>query len=190
MNKEIDKEKIKKAIRDILEAIGENPEREGLIKTPERVANMYEEVFKGVKYSNDEIAEMFNKTFTYDGNDIIIEKKIPAFSYCEHHLALMYNMSITVAYIPKGKVLGLSKISRIVDMVTRKLQLQEKIGKDIVEIIQKVCNTKDVAVIIEAEHSCMTSRGIKKPGVKTKTATLRGVFEEDMNKKNELFSLI
>jgi len=190
MKKEIDKVKIEEAIRNILIAIGENPEREGLKETPKRVAKMYEEVFEGIKYTNDEIAEMFNKTFEYNGNDIVIMKDIPAFSYCEHHLALMYNMKITVAYLPNGKVIGLSKIARIVDMVTKRLQLQEKIGSDIAEVISKACDTEDVAVYIEGEHSCMTARGIKKPGVLTNTYTLRGKFKKDMDFKTEFLSIV
>ena len=190
MNKNIDKEKIEKAIYDILEAIGEDPNREGLKETPKRVAKMYEEVFEGIQYTNDEIAEMFNKSFEHNDNDIVIMKDIPAFSYCEHHIALMYNMKITVAYIPNGKVLGLSKIARIVDMVTKRLQLQEKIGTDIAEVISKACNTSDIAVYIEGEHSCMTSRGIKKPMVTTDTYTMRGKFKTDINLRNEFFSSI
>ena len=190
MKKKIEKDRIKNAVIEILEAIGENPSREGLVETPERVANMYEEVFEGIRYTNNEIAEMFGKTFTHKSNDMIVEKNIPAFSYCEHHLALMYNMKVTVAYIPNGKVIGLSKISRIVDMVTKRLQLQERIGVDIAEIMQKVCDTEDVAIIIEAEHSCMTARGIKKPDVKTRTLTLRGSFKDNQEIKNELFKMI
>lgn len=190
MKKEIDKAKIEEAIYNILVAIGENPERDGLKETPKRVAKMYEEVFEGIRYTNAEIAEMFNKTFEYAGNDIVVMKDIPAFSYCEHHLALMYNMKISVAYLPNGKVIGLSKIARIVDMVTKRLQLQEKIGNDIAEIISMACNTKDVAVYIEAEHSCMTARGIKKPGVLTNTYTLRGRFKNDMDLKTEFLSII
>ena len=190
MKKEIDKAKIEEAIYNILVAIGENPERDGLKETPKTVAKMYEEVFEGIRYTNAEIAEMFNKTFEYAGNDIVVMKDIPAFSYCEHHLALMYNMKISVAYLPNGKVIGLSKIARIVDMVTKRLQLQEKIGNDIAEIISMACNTKDVAVYIEAEHSCMTARGIKKPGVLTNTYTLRGRFKNDMDLKTEFLSII
>lgn len=189
MKKEIDKERIEKAIKEILIAIGEKPEREGLIETPKRVAKMYEEVFEGIRYSNKEIAEMFNKCFEHKGKDIVVEKDIPAFSYCEHHLALMYNMNISIAYIPNGKVIGLSKIARIVDMVTKRLQLQEKICTDIAEVIQLACDTQDVAVFIEAEHSCMTARGIKKPGVKTRTLTLKGKFKEDKEVKEELFKM-
>ena len=190
MNNGIDKIKIQKAVNDILEALGENTQREGLKETPERVAKMFEEMFEGIRYTNDEIAEMFGKTFTHNERDIVIERNIPAFSYCEHHIALMYNMNVTVAYIPNGKVIGLSKIARIVDMVTKRLQLQERIGTDIVEIMQKICETEDVAVIIEGEHSCMTARGIKKPGVKTRTLTLRGKFKNNLDIKNELLNMI
>ena len=188
--KKIDKEKIEEAIRQILVAIGENPDREGLVETPQRVARMYEEVFEGIRYTNDDIVEMFNKTFQHEGNDIVIMKDIPAFSYCEHHIALMYNMKITIAYLPKGKVIGLSKIARIVDMITKRLQLQEKIGTDIAYVISKACETEDVAVFIESEHSCMTARGIKKPGVLTNTYTMRGKFESDSKLREEFISII
>ena len=190
MCNKFDKKKIEHAIREILIGIGETPDREGLKETPQRVAKMYEEVFEGIQYTNEEIANMFKKTFTHKEKDIVIEKDIPAFSYCEHHIALMYNMNITVAYIPDGKVIGLSKISRIVDMVTKRLQLQERIGTDIAEVMQMACDTKDVAVIIEGEHACMTTRGIKKPNVKTRTLTLRGKFKDDENIKNELFNML
>lgn len=190
MEKKIDKKRIENAIKEILIAIGENPEREGLVETPERVAKMYEEVFEGCLYSNQEIADMFNKCFSHEGNDIVLEKDIPAFSYCEHHMALMYNMKVSVAYIPNGKVIGLSKIARIVDMVTKRLQLQERIGTDILEIMQLICDTEDVAVFIEGEHSCMTARGIKKPGTVTRTSALRGKFKEDKAVREELLNMM
>ncbi len=182
----IDTEKIKEHIRGILIALGDNPNREGLKDTPSRVAKMYEEVFEGMNYTNHEIAQMFNKTFEDEeglcccGN-LVYVKDIEAFSYCEHHLALMYDMKVSVAYIPNGKVIGLSKIARIVDMVTKRLQLQERIGYDISEIMMEVTNSKDVAVIIEACHSCMTARGIKKSSAKTITNTFRGKFESDLS---------
>ena len=183
----IDKEKIKFHIRGIIEALGDNPEREGLKDTPDRVARMYEEVFEGMNYTNHEIAQMFNKTFeeNFDcsdeiSNDVVVVKDIEVFSYCEHHLALMYNMKVSVAYIPKGKVIGLSKIARIADMVAKRLQLQERIGSDIAEIIQEITGSEDVAVVIEACHSCMTARGIKNTSAKTYTTTLRGRFKNDM----------
>jgi GTP cyclohydrolase IA len=191
----IDSKAIEEHIRGILIALGDNPEREGLKDTPRRVAKMYEEIFKGMAYTNDEIAEMFNKTFEEDlsieekNNDMVLMKDIEIFSHCEHHLALMYNMKVTVAYIPKGKLIGLSKIARIADMAASRLQLQERIGTDIAEIMQKVTGSKDVAVIIEGEHGCMTTRGIKKPGTKTITTTFRGKFNTDSILCNKLIML-
>ena len=181
----IDKDAIEKHIRGILVALGDDPDREGLKETPARVAKMYEEVFEGMNYSNHEIAQMFNKTFQDKmdfeeaGNDMVMVKDIEIFSYCEHHLALTYDMKVSVAYVPNGKVIGLSKIARIADMVGKRLQLQERIGSDIAEIMQEILDTKDVAVVIEGTHSCMTARGIKKNAASTKTYTLRGAFRED-----------
>lgn len=188
----IDREAIKEHIRGILVALGDDPKREGLKETPERVAKMYEEVFEGMNYTNDEIAAMFGKTFEEENtikgeNDLVVVKDIEVFSYCEHHMALMYDMKITVAYTPVGKVIGLSKIARIADMVAKRLQLQERIGSDIAQIITKVTGSEDVAVIIEGNHSCMTARGIKKPGSKTVTTTLRGRFNTDAALQNRLF---
>ncbi len=181
----IDTEAIKMHIRGIIEALGDDPEREGLKDTPDRVARMYNEVFEGMNYTNDEIATMYDKTFedeveyTENSGDMVIVKDIDVFSYCEHHLALMYDMKVTVAYLPKKKVIGLSKIARIADMVAKRLQLQERIGSDIAEIMQKITGSEDVAVFIEGNHSCMTTRGIKKTNAKTYTTTLRGRFKED-----------
>lgn len=188
----IDKEKIKFHIRGLLEALGDDPDREGLRETPDRVARMYEEVFEGMNYTNGEIAEMFGKTFDTQcgNNDIVIVRDIDVFSYCEHHLALMYDMKVTVAYIPKERVLGLSKIARIADMAAKRLQLQERIGSDIAEIMQKASGSEDVAVFIEANHSCMTARGIKKPSAKTSTVTLRGRFDTDPVLLNKLFAQV
>lgn len=192
----IDREAIEKHVRGILEALGENPDREGLIDTPKRVAKMYEEVFEGINYTNDEIADMFDKTFDEEDfidnyeNDMVVVRDIETFSYCEHHLALIYNMKISIAYIPKDKVIGLSKICRIADMVSKRLQLQERIGADIAEILQKIVNTEDVAVLIRAEHGCMTARGIKKPGAKTVTTTFRGKFKQDKDYYNRFFELL
>lgn len=181
----IDTDAIKEHIRGILVALGDDPDREGLKDTPDRVARMYEEVFEGMNYTNHEIAQMFNKTFEEDlscsdnDNDCVIVKDIDIFSYCEHHLALMYDMKVSVAYIPKGKVIGLSKIARIADMVGKRLQLQERIGLDIAQIMQEITGSDDVAVVIEGTHSCMSARGIKKSAATTKTFTLRGRFKED-----------
>lgn len=182
---------IQQSIRNILVALGDNPDREGLIDTPKRVAKMYDEVFAGMRYSNEEIAEMFSKCFEEpNAKDLVLMKNIDAFSYCEHHIALMYNMKISVAYIPDGKVIGLSKIARIVDLVTRRLQLQERIATDIADIMERILDTHDVMVVIEGEHSCMTARGIKKPGTVTDSAVVRGLFKESSTLRAEVYSLL
>jgi GTP cyclohydrolase I len=181
----IDKKAIAEHIKGIIAALGDDPEREGLLETPDRVAGMYEEVFEGMNYSNKEIAEMFGKTFdapcSRDQDNLIVVKDIEVFSYCEHHLALMYNMKVTVAYIPAGKVLGLSKIARISEMAAKRLQLQERLGSDISEIISMATGSEDVAVIIEACHSCMTARGIKNTSAATTTTTFSGRFRSDQS---------
>lgn len=187
-SKKINKKLIEKSIRNILIALGDDPEREGLKGTPDRVARMYEEVFEGMCYTNDEIAQMFDKCFedTTTG-DLVIVGDIPIFSYCEHHIALMYDMTVDVGYIPKGKVIGLSKIARIADMVGKRLQLQERIGSDIAEILTKVLGTEDVAVRISGRHSCMTARGIKKPSITT-TCALSGEFRTNSDLRQEFYS--
>ena len=179
--KKIDTNAIEEHIRGILTALGDDPDREGLKETPHRVAMMYAEVFEGMNHTNEEIAEMFSKSFEQSGGkeDFVLVKDIEAFSYCEHHLALMYDMKVNVAYVPNGKVVGLSKITRICDMVGRRLQLQEKIGKDIADIMIEITDSEDVAVTIEGCHSCVTARGIKKQNTKTFTAELRGAFRND-----------
>lgn len=186
----INKELIEKSIRNILIALGDDPEREGLKETPKRVAKMYEEVFEGMNYTNEEIAEKFSKCFNTDNNDLVVVQDIPIFSYCEHHLALMYNMKVSIAYIPNGKVLGLSKFARIAEMVGKRLQLQEKIGDDIAEVIQLATGSKDVLVVVEGEHSCMTARGIKSRGSKTRTSTIRGNFRDNIELRKEAYSLM
>ena len=189
----IDQEAIKEHIRGILIALGDDPDREGLRETPDRVARMYAEVFEGMNYSNDEIAQMFSKSFDVQdegNNDMVVVKDIEVFSYCEHHMALMYDMKVTVAYIPNKRVIGLSKIARIADMVAKRLQLQERIGTDIADVISKATGSEDVAVYIEGNHSCMTARGIKKPSAKTVTTTFRGRFETDVTLQNKLLLMI
>lgn len=176
----IDKNAIEFHIRGILQALGDDPDREGLRETPKRVAEMYAEVFEGMNYTNAEIAAMFDKTFPAEGaEDLVLVRDIDVFSHCEHHLALMYDMKVSVAYFPRGKVIGLSKIARICDMAARRLQLQERLGTDIAEIVSMVTGSPDVAVVISGCHSCMTARGIKKPGSKTITETYRGRFQTD-----------
>ena len=192
----IDKNAIREHIRGLLIALGDDPDREGLKETPDRVARMYEEVFAGMNYSNEEIAQMFAKSFTddfssaSDSDDIVLVKDIDIFSYCEHHLALMYDMQVSVAYIPKGRVLGLSKIARIADMAAKRLQLQERIGADIAEIMTLASGSEDVAVIIKGCHSCMSARGIKKEQASTVTTTFTGRFKTDVNLQNKLYMIL
>lgn len=191
MKKEFNHEKIKEAIRTIITELGDDPDREGLRETPDRVARMYDEVFEGMRYTNSEIAQMFNKCFEdVDSRDLVLVKDIEIFSYCEHHIALMYNMKCHVGYIPNGKVIGLSKIARICDMVAKRLQLQERICSDIAEIMQEVCDTDDVIVIVDGEHSCMTARGIKSRGAKTRTSAIRGLFDSDHELRREVYDLL
>ena len=192
----IDKEAIREHIRGILIALGDDPDREGLKETPDRVARMYEEVFEGMNYTNHEIAQMFNKSFQDDlavgpeRKDIVLVRDIPIFSYCEHHIALMYDMKVSVAYIPNGRVLGLSKIARICDMAAKRLQLQERIGSDVAEIMTEASGSSDVAVIIHGTHSCMSARGIKKDAASTVATTLRGRFEMDAALQNQLYMML
>lgn len=182
---------IEDSIRNIIIALGDDPNREGLIETPHRVAKMYNEVFEGMRYNNDEIAEMFDKCFNEsEARDLVCVSNIDAFSYCEHHMALMYNLKVSVAYIPKGKVIGLSKIVRIVDMVSKRLQLQERLGEDIAYIIEKITGTDNVMIVISGEHSCMTARGIKRPGTVTHSAVLHGMFRDSQALRSEVYSMI
>ena len=197
MKRQIDIEKISSCIREILIALGDDPDREGLRDTPKRVAKMYEEVFAGMTLSNDEIAQLFGTTFDEEdmieqsSNRCVIVRDIPIFSYCEHHLALMYNMKVSVAYLPKEKMIGLSKIARIADMVGRRLQLQERIGEEIAEIVEKITESDAILVMIHGEHSCMRSRGIKKPGTLTTTVTYRGErINHDSDLRQELLMLM
>ena len=197
MKRQIDIEKISSCIREILITLGDDPDREGLRDTPKRVAKMYEEVFAGMTLSNDEIAQLFGTTFDEEdmveqsSNRCVIVRDIPIFSYCEHHLALMYNMKVSVAYLPKEKMIGLSKIARIADMVGRRLQLQERIGEEIAEIVEKITESDAIIVMIHGEHSCMTSRGIKKPGTLTTTVTYRGErINHDSDLRQELLMLM
>ncbi len=191
MKQEINEERVAALIRELLIELGENPNRPGLLETPDRVARMYQEVFEGIRYSNHEIAEKFGKVFEeVKTGSLVTVTHIPIFSYCEHHLALMYNMDVSVGYIPNNKVIGLSKVARIADLVGKRLQLQERIGDDIREILEEVLDTKDIIVVIRGEHACMTSRGIRKPGTITKTASLGGIFETDIPLRQEFYSLL
>lgn len=189
--KEFDIEKAQNAVKDLLEAFGQDLTDENLIDTPKRVAKYWNELLEGEKYSNDEIAEMYDKQFSLPtSNNMVLVSNIPIFSHCCHHLALMFNMKAHIAYIPKDKVIGLSKISRIADLVAKRFQLQERICEDISYIMQKILKTSSVAVVIEGEHGCVAARGIKKVGNVTTTEVLSGQFLSDENLTNRLYNLI
>jgi GTP cyclohydrolase I len=183
----IDKPKIEEAVKIILEAIGENPEREGLIDTPRRVARMYEEIFYGMDVDPCEILKV---SFNEYHDELVLVKDIPLYSMCEHHLLPFYGKA-HVAYIPKGgKVLGISKIARVTEVFARRPQLQERLSSQIADCIYNTLKPYGVAVIIEAEHMCMTMRGVNKPGSLTVTSAVRGIFETRAQTRNELLSLI
>ena len=185
--KNMDLPKIENAVRDILEAIGEDPNREGLLDTPQRVARMYAEVFAGLHRDiNKDI-----KVFHGEGNDeMILIGDIPFYSMCEHHL-LPFHGKAHVVYIPRdGKIFGLSKVARIVDTLSRKPQLQEKLTSEIADAIEHAVDARSVCVVLEAEHLCMTMRGIRKPGSKTVTSAMRGGCRTDLRTRNEALALI
>ena len=184
------KSEMQNLVRRFLEIVDPNPDRPGLIETPKRVVKYWSELLEGQLYTNDEIADMFDKTFMdVQTHDLVIEKDIEIFSHCEHHLALMYDMRVTIAYIPKDRVIGLSKMARVAEMVGKRLQLQEKIGVDINYIMRKILKTEDVAVLITGKHGCMTARGIKSRNALTRTAALNGKFLESESLRNELYQL-
>ena len=184
----MDKEKIKRAVRDILEAIGEDPDREGLKETPDRVARMYEEIFCGIF---QDPREHLKVTFPEESHEeMVIVKDIPFYSCCEHHLVPFFGKA-HVVYIPKGgRLTGLSKLARVVETIAKRPQLQERIAKETADIIMEELRPYGVMVVIEAEHMCMTMRGVKKPGSKTVTSAVRGVFAKDIATRTEAINLI
>ncbi|HDS03311.1 MAG TPA: GTP cyclohydrolase I FolE [Firmicutes bacterium] len=184
----MDKEKIKKAVRSLLEAIGEDPDREGLSATPSRVADMYEEIFSGLEKREEELTKIV-VTFhaNFDEDEMVIVKDIPFYSMCEHHLLPFFGKA-HVAYIPKeNRVTGLSKIARAVDLISRAPQLQERLTTQIADTLMTLVQPLGVFVIVEAEHLCMIMRGIKKPGSKTVTSAMRGAFKRKSTREEALF---
>jgi GTP cyclohydrolase I len=183
----MDKKKIEKAIRDILEAIGEDPKRKDLLDTPKRVAQMYEEIFAGVKQKPEEELEVI---LEQKHHEIILLKGIPLYSVCEHHL-LPFIGKAHIAYIPKaGRVTGLSKLVRVVDILAKRPQVQERLTTQIAEIIMTKLRPLGVMVVLEAEHMCMSMRGVKKPGTLTVTSAVRGIFKENEKTRSEALALI
>ncbi len=187
MENKVDKAIIEGAVRMILEAIGEDPQREGLVKTPERVAKMYEEIFSGLKTNP---AEHLQVSFTEYHDELVLVKDIPIYSMCEHHLLPFFGKA-HVAYIPKGgKVLGISKLVRVADCYAHRPQLQERLTSQIADCIFDNIKPHGVGVVIQAEHMCMTMRGVRKPGAVTITSAVRGIFETRTQTRAELMSLI
>ena len=181
-----DHEKIKQAVRLFLEGIGEDVSREGLRETPERIARMCEELYAG---SEDDAKTHLSRTFTVDSSEMVIEKDITFYSMCEHHILPFYGKA-HIAYIPDGKVVGLSKLARTVEVFARRLQLQEQLTAQIADALMEYMQPKGAMVMLEAEHMCMTMRGIKKPGTKTVTVVTRGVFNEDERLQNQFYRML
>ncbi len=182
----MDTEKIKTAVKLFLEGIGEDPQREGLIETPDRVARMCEEIYGGLSGSAQ---EHLSKQFSVDNNEIILEKDITFYSTCEHHLLPFYGKA-HIAYIPNGKVVGLSKLARAVEVYARRPQIQEQLTGQIADALEKYIAPQGIMVMIEAEHMCMTMRGIKKPGSKTVTYAVRGCLAEDTDKQKMFMEML
>ena len=184
--KKIDTERIEKAVQEILLAVGEDINREGLLQTPQRVARMYTELLGGM---NEDPELHAKRVFTEDYSEIVLLRDIPFYSVCEHHM-MPFIGSAHIAYIPSGTILGVSKLARIVDCFARRLQIQERLTCQIADFIMDKINPEGVSVVLEASHSCMTIRGIKKPGSVMVTSALRGVFMDDPKSRSEVLSLM
>jgi len=170
----VDLERIRRAVREILEAVGEDPDREGLRETPDRVARMYAEVFEGM---HQDPGLHLKKLFTQEYDEMVLVKDIRFVSFCEHHLLPVVGQ-VHVAYIPNGKVIGLSKIPRVIDVLAKRPQMQERLTVEVADLLMKELDAQGVAVVIEASHSCMTIRGVKKPNSTFVTSAMRGLFKE------------
>ena len=182
----MDKTKIKEAVSLFLEGIGEDKNREGLVDTPERIAQMCEELFGG--YGND-ASEHLSRTFDSEQKELVVEKDITFYSVCEHHFLPFYG-KVHIGYVPDGKVVGLSKLARTVEVFARRAQIQEQLTNQIADAIMDTLNPRGVLVMVEAEHMCMTMRGIKKPGSKTVTISTRGCARDNLELKQEFMELI
>ena len=180
-------EKVEQAVYQLLEALGENPEREGLLDTPKRVAKMYAEMFSGL---NEDPKDQFTAVFSEVHDEVVLVKDIPFYSMCEHHLVPFYGKA-HVAYLPSGdKVTGLSKLARAVEVAARRPQLQERLTDQVATALEEALNPRGVFVMVEAQHMCMTMRGIKKPGSKTITTVAKGLYKEDREERKEILSLM
>jgi len=182
----VDLKRIEKAVREILAAVGEDPDREGLLETPARVARMYAEMFSGLK---QDARQHLKKVFTEQYDEVVLVRDITFCSMCEHHL-LPFIGKAHIAYAPKGKVLGLSKLARLVEVITRRPQVQERMTEEIANLLVEELDAKGVAVVVEASHSCMTIRGVKKPGSMCLTSAMKGIFRSNVSSRAEVMQLI
>ena len=183
----INQEKIRLAMEMMIEAIGEDGEREGLLDTPKRVAKMFAEIFSGIE---EDPRVHLQTIFNTDHDEMVLVKDISFYSMCEHHVLPFFG-KVSVAYIPKnGKITGLSKLARVVDCIAKRPQLQERLTSSIADIIMECLEPEGVAVVVDAEHMCMNMRGVKKPGARTVTSAVRGIFRSDSKTRNEVFALI
>jgi GTP cyclohydrolase I len=182
----VDLKRIEAAVREILIAVGENPDRDGLLETPARVSRMYAEMFAGLRY---DAGRHLAKVFAEEYDEIVLVRDITFCSMCEHHL-LPFTGTAHIAYLPSGSVVGLSKLARLVDEVARRPQVQERMTQMIADLMEQRLNARGVAVVLEASHSCMTIRGIRKPGALCMTSAVRGVFREDLKSRSEVMDLI
>ena len=182
----VDQDKVREAVRMLLEGIGEDPTREGLVETPDRVARMYSELCDGMDRS---ASEHLSKTFAVSGDDLVIERDITFYSLCEHHMLPFYGKA-AIGYIPNGRVAGLSKLARTVEVFARRLQLQEQLTAQVADALMAELDCKGAIVYMEAEHMCMTMRGVQKPGTKTATLARRGAFVENPELEARFFRML
>ena len=182
----VDHDRIERAVREILTAVGEDPDREGLLETPSRVARMYAEMFQGLR--TDPRVHL-QKVFTEEYDEVVLVRDISFCSMCEHHL-LPFIGKAHIGYMPNGKVLGLSKLARVVDGISRRPQVQERMTEEIANLMLEGLDAKGVAVVVEASHSCMTIRGVKKPGSLCVTSALKGIFRSNLSTRSEIMQLI
>ena len=182
----VDQEKIKEAVKLLLEGIGEDTGREGLLETPDRIARMYSEIFSGM---DEDAGEHLSRVFTVETNEMVLERDIVFYSMCEHHMMPFYGKA-HVAYIPDGRVVGLSKLARTVEVYARRLQIQERMTGQIADAVMQELKPQGVMVVLEAEHLCMTMRGVKKPGSRTVSIATRGIFEREADLQNRFLQML
>jgi GTP cyclohydrolase I len=182
----VDLPRIERAVREILAAVGENPDREGLVETPRRVARMYAELFRGL---HEDPREHLQKFFTEPYDEMVLVRDISFNSMCEHHL-LPFSGKAHIGYVPNGRVIGLSKLARVVEVVSKRPQVQERMTEEIANLLISELNVKGVAVVLEATHSCMTIRGIRKPGSVCVTSAMKGLFRSNLSSRSEVMTLI